>query len=40
MWLLSNLREAEPVILVAAWVFLFFAVPVASVVAAKVRGTR
>ena len=40
MWLLSNLREAEPVIVLAAWVVLFVAVPVASVLAAKARGAR
>ena len=40
MWLLLNLRAAEPVILVAAWVFLFVVVPVGCVVAAKARGAR
>jgi hypothetical protein len=40
MWLLSNLRAAEPVILVGAWMFLFVAVPAASVLAAKVQSKR
>ena len=40
MWLLSNLRAAEPVILVGAWLFLFAVVPAASVVAAKVQSKR
>lgn len=40
MWLLLNLREAEPVIVLTAWLFLFAAVPAASVIAAKVRGAR
>ena len=40
MWLLSNLRAAEPVVLATAWIFLFVAVPLACVIAAKARGTR
>ena len=40
MWLLSNLRAAEPVLIVGAWLFLFVAVPAASVVAAKVQSKR
>jgi hypothetical protein len=40
MWLLSNLRAAEPVILIGAWMFLFVAVPAASVLAAKVQSKR
>jgi hypothetical protein len=40
MWLLSNLRAAEPVIVIGTWLFLFVAVPAACVVAAKARGTR
>jgi hypothetical protein len=40
MWLLMNLREAEPTILVGAWVFLFVVVPLCGVVAAKARPAR
>jgi len=40
MWLLSNLRAAEPAILVGAWLFLFVAVPAAAVLAAKVQSKR
>jgi hypothetical protein len=40
MWLLSNLRAAEPVIIVGAWLFLFVAVPAGSVLAAKARSKR
>ena len=40
MWLLSNLREAEPVIIIGAWLFLFVGVPAASVLAAKVQPKR
>jgi hypothetical protein len=40
MWLLLNLRAAEPVILVAAWLFLFVAVPAGCVVASKARRAR
>lgn len=40
MWLLFNLRTAEPAILVAAWLFLFVAVPAGAVLASKARGAR
>ena len=40
MWLLLNLRGAEPVILTGAWLFLFAVVPVGCVLAAKVKAAR
>lgn len=40
MWLLSNFREAEPAIVVGAWVFLFVVVPAACVLAAKATSKR
>lgn len=40
MWLLLNLRAAEPVIIAGTWLFLFVGVPAACVLAAKVRGAR
>ena len=40
MWLLSNLRAAEPVILTGTWLLLFVGVPAACVLAAKVRRAR
>jgi hypothetical protein len=40
MWLLMNLREAEPVILIGSWVFLFVVVPAVCVLAGKLRGSK
>lgn len=40
MVLLTNLRAAEPLILVSAWVFLFVAVPLGCVLAARFRRAR
>ena len=40
MWLLSNLREAEPVIVAGSWVFLFVVIPALCVAAAKARAPR
>jgi hypothetical protein len=40
MWLLSNLRAAEPVILVGTWITLFVVVPACCVLAAKLRDGR
>ncbi len=40
MWLLLNLREAEPAIIVGAWLFLFVVVPAAAVFASRFGGRR